>query len=223
MEDESHIYEDVRKGSYIMAIMPIASFMRQKDAMKLDCGIYFIKKDYDGSPNKETCALLGIPLKNVTEFLDENGSFVKGIRKSNELQYIKDIHNLSVRFVQTPISKFKVFFRREDDQDLLLFNIEPKGEGEYEKIYPEPRITIPGGGMEEKDSKDFEKCGIREFKEETGLDISNSYEKISREKIKRGFKFTHFTSPKKKLKMFVLKNKFDNAKSISMYYLVKIE
>ena len=29
MEDESHIYEDVRKGSYIMAIMPISSFMKQ--------------------------------------------------------------------------------------------------------------------------------------------------------------------------------------------------
>ena len=77
--------------------------------------------------------------------------------------------------------------------------------------------------MEEKDTRDFEKCAVREFKEETGLDITNSYEKISREKIKRGFKFTHFSSPKRKLKMFLLKNKLDHTKSISMYYLVKIE
>jgi hypothetical protein len=223
MEDESHIYEDVRKGSYIMAIMPISSFMKQKDATLLDCGIYFIKKEYDGSPNNETCALLGVPLRCVTEFLDENGSFVKSIRNERELQYIKDIRNLSVRYIQTPISKFKVFFRGEEENNLLLFNIEPKGEGDFERLYPEPRITIPGGGMEDKDSRDFEKCAIREFKEETGLDISNSYEKISREKIKRGFKFTHFSSPKKKLKMFLLKNKSDHSKSISMYYLVKIE
>jgi 8-oxo-dGTP pyrophosphatase MutT (NUDIX family) len=77
--------------------------------------------------------------------------------------------------------------------------------------------------MEDSDSKDFVTCGLREFKEETGLDISNSYEKLSKEKIKRGFKFTHFSSSKSKLKMFFIKNKVDYSKSISMYYLVKIE
>ena len=77
--------------------------------------------------------------------------------------------------------------------------------------------------MEDTDSRDFEICGLREFKEETGLDISNSYERISREKIKKGFKFTHFSSSKKKLKMLLLKNKTDTTRSISMYYLVKIE
>jgi 8-oxo-dGTP pyrophosphatase MutT (NUDIX family) len=116
-----------------------------------------------------------------------------------------------------------MFFRREDTNDLLLFNIEPKGEGEYENKYPEPRITIPGGGMEEKDLRDFERCGIREFEEETGLDIENSYEKISKEKIKKGFKFTHFSSSRNKLKMFQIKNKYENKKSISMYFLVRIE
>ena len=219
MED----FDNIRKGSYIMAIMPIESFMKQQGAMKLDCGIYFIKKEYDGTPTKETCALLGIPLINVTDFLDETCAFVASIKHDKELQYIKDVHNLSVRYVQNPISKFKMFFRREDTSELLLFNIEPKGEGIQELKYPEPRITIPGGGMEEKDLRDFEKCGIREFQEETGLDISESYERISKEKIKRGFKFTHFSSNRNKVKMFLIKNKYDNKKSISMYYLVRIE
>jgi 8-oxo-dGTP pyrophosphatase MutT (NUDIX family) len=116
-----------------------------------------------------------------------------------------------------------MFFRREDTSELLLFNIEPKGEGIQELRYPEPRITIPGGGMEEGDLRDFEKCGIREFKEETGLDIQDTYEKISKEKIKRGFKFTHFSSNRNKVKMFLIKNKYENKKSISMYYLVRIE
>lgn len=219
MED----FDNIRKGSYIMAIMPIESFMKQQGAMKLDCGIYFIKKEYDGTPTKETCALLGIPLINVTDFLDETCAFVSSIKHDKELQYIRDIHNLSIRYIQSPISKFKMFFRREDTSELLLFNIEPKGEGIQELRYPEPRITIPGGGMEEGDLRDFEKCGIREFKEETGLDIQDTYEKISKEKIKRGFKFTHFSSNRNKVKMFLIKNKYENKKSISMYYLVRIE
>ncbi len=216
-------FDNIRKGSYIMAIMPIESFMKQQGAMKLDCGIYFIKKDYDGTPTKETCALLGIPLINVTDFLDETCAFVSSIKHDKELQYIKDIVRLSVRYIQNPISKFKMFFRREDTSELLLFNIEPKGEGIQQLKYPEPRITIPGGGMEEKDLRDFEKCGIREFQEETGLDISDTYERISNERIKRGFKFTHFSSNRNKVKMFLIKNKYDNKKSISMYYLVRIE
>lgn len=225
MEDESQFNQqyDIRKGSYIMAIMPISSFIKQQGAKKLKSGIYFIKKEYDGTPTKETCALIGVPLNMVMEFLDENGQFIRSIRGDEELQYINDISKLTIKYIQTPISKFKLFFRRESQYDLLLFNIEPKGEGRLEKHYPEPRISIPGGGMEDTDSKDFETCGLREFKEETGLDISNSYERISREKIKRGFKFTHFSSSKKKLKMFLLKNKTDYSKSISMYYLVKIE
>lgn len=216
-------FDNIRKGSYIMAIMPIESFMKQQGAMKLDCGIYFIKKDYDGTPTKETCALLGIPLINVTDFLDETCAFVSSIKHDKELRYIKDVQHLSVRYIQNPISKFKMFFKREDTNELLLFNIEPKGEGIHELKYPEPRITIPGGGMEEKDMRDFEKCGIREFQEETGLDISDTYERISKEKIKRGFKFTHFSSNRNKVKMFLIKNKYDNKKSISMYYLVRIE
>jgi 8-oxo-dGTP pyrophosphatase MutT (NUDIX family) len=216
-------FDNVRKGSYIMAIMPISSFMKQQGAMKLDCGIYFIKKEYDGTPTKETCALLGIPLINVTDFLDETCAFVSSIKHDKELRYIKDVQHLSVRYIQNPISKFKMFFKREDTNELLLFNIEPKGEGIHELKYPEPRITIPGGGMEEKDLRDFEKCGIREFQEETGLYISDTYERISKEKIKRGFKFTHFSSNRNKVKMFLIKNKYDNKKSISMYYLVRIE
>ena len=223
MEDESQIQYDIRKGSYIMAIMPITSFMKQNGAKKLDCGIYFIKKEYDGTPTKETCALIGVPLNMVMEFLDENCKFIKDIRLDDDLQYIDKIEKLTIKYIQIPISKFKIFFRRESQNDLLLFNIEPKGEGQLQRCYPEPRISIPGGGMEDSDYYNFETCGLREFKEETGLDISNSYERISREKIKRGFRFTHFSSSKKKLKMVLLKNKTDNSKSISMYYLVKIE
>ena len=105
-----------------------------------------------------------------------------------------------------------------------MFNIEPKGEGYLEKSYPVPRITIPGGTMEDKDFLDFEKCALREFKEETGLDITSCHEKLSREKFKKGFRFTHFTNYKKQLRTFYVRNKNDNnTKYISMYYLMRIQ
>jgi 8-oxo-dGTP pyrophosphatase MutT (NUDIX family) len=94
-----------------------------------------------------------------------------------------------------------------------------------ERQYPVPRITIPGGTMEDKDFQDFERCALREFKEETGIDISMCHEKVSREKIKKGFRFNHFTKYKKnKLKSFYHRNKYEfDTKYISMYYLVKID
>ena len=54
MEDESQNNQqyDIRKGSYIMAIMPISSFMKQHSSKKLDCGIYFIKKELNVLINK---------------------------------------------------------------------------------------------------------------------------------------------------------------------------
>jgi len=86
MEDESQFTQqyDIRKGSYIMAIMPISSFIKQQGAKKLDSGIYFIKKEYDGTPTKETCALIGVPLNMVMDFLDENGQFIRSIKEEEE-------------------------------------------------------------------------------------------------------------------------------------------
>ena len=54
----------------------------------------------------------------------------------------------------------------------------------------------------DKDENDFEKCGLREFREETGIDISNCHDTLSREKLKKGFRFTHFNTfkPKNKFK-----------------------
>ena len=49
--------------------------------------------------------------------------------------------------------------------------------------------------MEDGDFFDFEKCALREFKEETGIDITFCHKKLSREKIKKGFRFNHFSNP----------------------------
>jgi ADP-ribose pyrophosphatase YjhB (NUDIX family) len=214
---------DVKRSSYVMAIIRTDEFIK-KGAIQLSCGIYWIKREYDGSSTGETCALLGVPIFHIFDFLDENGDLINKIRNEEQLQYIEGIDTLSCRSVQLAISKFKVFFRREDENELMIFNIEPKGSGKLERAYPIPLITVPGGTMEEKDLLDFERCAMREFQEETGIDIANSHQKISREKIKKGYRFTHFPSSQKRLKMIYSKNKFDqNKKVVSMYYLVRID
>lgn len=214
----------IKRSSYILALISIGDFIK-KGAILLDCGIYWIKKEYDGTPNNETCALIGIPIKSLSSLFIDESELIKNIREDKNLSYIDLIDKLTCRYIQNAICKFyKYIGSNTSDNELALFNIEPKGEGPTEKTYPVPRITIPGGTMEEKDFLDFEKCALREFKEETGLDISSCHEKLSREKFKRGFRFTHFTNYKKQLKTFYIRNKNDsNTKYISMYYLMRIQ
>jgi 8-oxo-dGTP pyrophosphatase MutT (NUDIX family) len=138
------------------------------------------------------------------------------------------IDKLTCKFIQNTISKFRLYLNNPYIQeDLVLFNIEPKGDGKLERCYPIPRISVPGGKMEDGDLLDFEKCALREFKEETGIDITFCHQKLSREKIKKGFRFSHFSNNKEehkttKIKTYYSKNKFDT-KYISMYYLVRID
>ena len=215
----------IKRSSYILALISINDFLK-KGAILLNSGIYWIKKEYDGTPTNETCALIGIPVKNISNFLlDDNSEFMTNIRQEKELTYVNSIDKLTCRFIQNAISKFYKFIGENIlDNELALFNIEPKGDGPLEKSYPVPRITIPGGTMEDKDFLDFEKCALREFKEETGLDITSCHEKLSREKFKKGFRFTHFTNYKKQLKTFYVRNKNDNnTKYIYMYYLMRIQ
>ena len=223
----------VRKGSYILAVIETAKFVQQKETIhRLDCGAYFIKKEYKGTPTSETCALLGIPVGDVYNFIIEHSDYIQLIRNDKQLDYIEDIGSLTCKYLHEAIYKFKNFFNlyaKEQNQKLLLLNIEPKGHGRHQRFYPIPRITIPGGRMESSDEEDFELCGIREFKEETGIDLTEGYKRLSREKLKKGYRFTHFPSSKPsetndKFKYYFLKNKMnEDPKSVNMYYLVEIK
>jgi hypothetical protein len=222
-KDYWHKRNNLKKSAYILAIISVLKFVKH-DAIKLNCGIYMIKKDYDGSPTKETCALLGVPVKIITDFLTEESELLIHLKQSPELQYIDDISEITTKHISKALIKFLPMFKDCNQSDLILLNIEPKGFGRFERNYPTPRITIPGGKMEKNDLFNFESCGFREFKEETGLDITCCHEKISREKIKSGRRFTHLSSFQKKLKMLPIKKQQDVlTKFESMYYLVKIK
>lgn len=222
-KDYWHKRNNLKKSAYILAIMTILKFLKY-GAIKLNCGIYMIKKDYDGTPTKETCALLGVPVKLINDFLTEESELLIHLKECPELQYIDSISEITTKHISKALIKFLPMFKDYNQTDLILLNIEPKGFGRYERNYPTPRITIPGGKMEKNDSLNFESCGFREFKEETGLDITCCHEKISREKIKTGKRFTHLSSFQKKLKLLPFKKQQDIlTKFESMYYLVKIK
>jgi hypothetical protein len=223
IEKLSDIDISVKRGSYILAIISVENFVK-KGAKKLDSGIFWIKKEYNGTPMNETSALIGIKVKDIFNLLLDENEFLNRIRNDDELKYISLIDKLTCKFIQHTISKFRSYLLDPSiREDLALFNIEPKGDGKLERSYPIPRISIPGGKMEDIDLFDFEKCAFREFHEETGLDITYCHKKLSREKIKRGFRFSHFTNLEDDYKFLVKNNKKNETKYVSMYYLVKID
>ncbi len=226
---EHYSYEKIKKSAYVLALISTEQFFKQGEVEQLACGAYFIKKEYKGTPEYETCALLGVPTGDIFNFILEDSDYLSSMRNDPKLKYIDCIEHLTCKYLQDAIFKFRTFFNlssKEKKNQLLILNIEPMGVGHTLRSYPVPRISVPGGTMEDKDENDFEKCGLREFREETGIDISNCHDTLSREKLKKGFRFTHFNTfkPKNKFKCSFLKNKhFDDFKSISMFYLVEIK
>jgi hypothetical protein len=221
--DYWHKKHTYKKSAYVLAIISTLKFLKY-GANKLTNGVYMIKKDYDGTPDKETCALLGVPVKLITDFLIEDSELVISLKKSIELSYIDDIEEITTKYISKALHKFLPYFKSCNPLDLVLLNIEPRGFGRYARKYPTPRVTIPGGKMESDDLFNFESCGFREFKEETGLDITCCHEKISREKIRSSKRFTHLSSFQKRLKVLPYKKQQELlTKFESMYYLVKIK
>jgi hypothetical protein len=221
--DYWHKRVPLKKSAYVVAIITPINFMKY-GAVKLDCGVYMIKKDYDGSPTKETCALLGVPVRLINDFIEEDSSTIDSLKSSSQLNYIDRIRSITSNFIYKPICKFLPHFHRCEETDLVLLNIEPRGYGRLEHRYPVPRFTIPGGTMEKGDMFNFESCGLREFKEETGLDITNCHEKISREKIQTRHRFVFMESFKKKIRLLPLKRQQEILTRFeSMYYLVKLK
>lgn len=218
-----HRKSTTRKSAYVIAVISQLNFVKY-GASKINHGIYVIKKEYDGSPTKETCALVGIPARLINNFITNDSEIINYIKQCDEFKYIDQINFITTDHVYKAIIKFRIHFNNCDDTDLILLNIEPKGYGRFEKRYPVPRFTIPGGTMEKNDDFSFESCGFREFQEETGFDIRHCHEKISRGKIRSGNRFTFMDSFQKHLQLLPGKRRQEILKQVeSMYYFVKIK
>ena len=189
--------EQIKRCAYIIAIYPLDNFLKNGGEY-LFTGVYYIPKIYDGEPTGETCALLGIKREYVSELFNDQSIFMNQLRTSIDLQYIPGIKELSTKYISNSLSKFINCFDACDKSNIILFNIEPKGEGYLSRSYPEARITIPGGTMEKNDNMDYQVCAYREFFEETGITIPNNVLEIHKEKlrkiIRRKKRFKHFKS-----------------------------
>jgi len=166
----------VRKNSYFLTIIDKNKFIELGAQSIINDNLYFIKKKYDGTITGETCAVLGISINYIIDIYET----IKIIKNSKELNYIEDINKITFScsniFV---IEYFKDIIMNQSLDKLLIFNIEPKGQNVTQlKFYPNPIITIPGGNMEINDKNSFENCALREFMEETGINIKNKYKII---------------------------------------------
>lgn len=175
----------LRKSAYMLALIEESEFIRQ-GATSLGFGLYFKKQIYDGTHMNETVALLGVPMIQINQFFIEDSDLLCQIKALTSLQFISNVEELSCSHTCDILKKFKQFFDVCESNYLLLLNIEPCGEdGKYKRIYPYPRITIPGGTMEAADYNDFLQCAIREFREETHVELNDNYDLICQKKINK--------------------------------------
>jgi 8-oxo-dGTP pyrophosphatase MutT (NUDIX family) len=228
------VSKNTSKSAYIIALVNRMDFIRY-GAIRLTnhsrmspYEIYTVLRRYDGSPEHETEALVGIPIRYWNELLLTDSEFLQYLRSANELRHILDIHNLGVNYINDPLFRFRYAFKdimsEYNPDDLILLNIEPRGVGgRLERSYPIPLLTIPGGRMEAIDNQSFERCGLREFREETGIDIENNHvrlcdEKIIKKKVRRYIPssyqmYRHVDPPL---------SRSTGEGSVSMIYLVRI-
>lgn len=206
----------LRQSAYIISIISERSFI-QRGAVPLNYGLYYIRKECRNTPDAETLALVGIPIIHIAQFFVEESELVRELRKSPQLQYIDNVAQLSVAENCNVLRKFVRFFENCDSSMLLLLNIEPRGEGRYKRLYPYPRFTIPGGTMESQDMNDFLQCALREFREETSLDVTDNYEIISQKKVVRDIR----SSNGRRRQVFNYYND-KPCKIISKYFFIRI-
>lgn len=233
----------ISKSAYVIALIDRIHFIEygakplqgKNDSLYT---VYHVLKKYDGSPTNETCALLGIPIRYWNELLLTEGDLLDFIKSSPDLSHIQDIHKLGMNYINDPLFRFRYAFRQiiqEYNPDvLLLLNIEPRGNGRLEKSYPIPLITIPGGRMEDdKDYHSFERCGLREFYEETGINIDGKNirlcdEKVTKKRTKGYTPSSHHSSYQERAsndyRVYANFNQqiSGDYSSISMFYLVRI-
>ncbi len=163
------------KSAYMIALVRRSNFI-SLGALPIQGGVsYYIPRNHvdDGSPFNETCGILGLRANFYHHLNNPACAVFRKIRESPLLKNVEDAANLTSKKIALPLSKFDAFLRAQTDDTLILLNVEPKGSGIFTRIYPHPQITFPGGTMEDDDDDCFQKCAFREFKEETGFDISS--------------------------------------------------
>jgi hypothetical protein len=214
-----------KRSGYVLAMVDYEDIIRLKGESIIENGIYIIPRD----KTKETDALIVINIPILISILDNayvnnydniynnKCEYIKCMRKHPLLQFVNEVQTLYMKYVYT-IYRIVNMLKEEGwiDQYVVL-NIEPKGTGRLEKMYPAPVITIPGGTMENLDNNDYEVCAFREFFEETCINIEDcKYICIAKDRLKCN-KHNSFNTFIKKHKHYKA-----NGFQISFYYTIKL-
>lgn len=161
-----------RKSAYAVAIVNV-EFLSNIGALKIKEGIYISSKNKNTHTMQEACAIIGLSKSYAEQLFIRTSPIYTILKKCPELQFIAGIEDLSPYRLDILYNTGKTF---EDvgENEFVLFNIEPRGEADKDrKQYPCPNICLPGGGMESKDNRNWEKTLFREFEEEVGIQLQS--------------------------------------------------
>jgi NUDIX domain len=157
-----------RKSAYAIAIVT-SDFLLKIGAVKIQDGIYIATKNENSSSTQEACAIVGLSKSYAEELLAPNSSIYNILKQCPQLESIAGIEDLSPYRLDI-LHRTGKTFEDVESSEFVLFNIEPRGEDNRDKLqYPCPNICLPGGGMEPKDNKSWERTLLREFEEEVGI------------------------------------------------------
>lgn len=175
-DNRSNYQRYLRKCSYIIAAVESSAFVTSGATM-ISTGIYMLPRVYDGTATGETCAIIGINKHLVKGLFDRDSDVYTKIKESPLLVDIPGIEDIGP-YKLTALRYMIKFLYFIHDTELILFNIEPRGDSNKhnEKRYPFANLCLPGGGMESQDEWSWERAAFREFEEETGFQISSDPE-----------------------------------------------
>lgn len=172
-----------RRCSYVIASVDKQTFINQGARTLIEDCIYIIKRKYDGTSKGETNAIVGINKKFIQDLFYTDCFIYETLKLDEQLQDVPGINDLSPYKLSALKYLLKFLYFIHDDE-LVIFNIEPKGDGKY---YPSANLCLPGGGLESQDNFCHERCAWREFEEETGLKIpplnSENIKLITKQKL----------------------------------------
>ena len=160
-----------QKSAYILSSIKMKYF-KELGAVEYTRGIYLIIRQYEPeNSSQETCATLGLSKQWVRQLPYRFSHLYDILRTLPVLQQIPGIQDLNPYKLHVLKNLMKYVNEMEDDE-LVLLNIEPKGQTDRSQhYYPTANICLPGGGMETEDEFDWKRTAFREFEEETGFTL----------------------------------------------------
>jgi hypothetical protein len=163
-----------QKSAYILASIR-AEYLKELGAVEYVKGICVILRQYEpANSSRETCAIIGLSKHWVRQLSYRFSNLYHILRSLSALNNIPGIQDLSP-YKLNVLKNLMKYINDLDDNELILFNIEPKGQtSRSQHYYPTANLCLPGGGMEAEDEFDWKKTAFREFEEETGFKLNEA-------------------------------------------------